>query len=137
MTHSVRKGDITEYEVIAALLKAGRIVLKPVSNHSRYDLVVDDDGKFFRIQCKTGRLRLDGTTIIFNTASYNPYTKERRGYQGQVDFFGVYCIDTDAVYLVPVEHTQGGECYLRVKPTHKRNGRMYKYAKEYRVWGKG
>jgi hypothetical protein len=43
--------------IVLALLKAGKAVLRPVSNGLRYDIVVDNlDATFTRVQCKTGQL---------------------------------------------------------------------------------
>jgi hypothetical protein len=45
---------------------------------------------------------------FFRTASSyyrRPHPKmATKHYHGQVDFFGVYCRETGAVYLVPVDH---------------------------------
>ena len=50
-------GEISEGMVLAALLRARKIVLRPFGDNQRYDLVVDEDGTFVRIQCKTARLK--------------------------------------------------------------------------------
>ena len=55
--HPVDVGDRTEAIVIAALVRRGYRVLRPLSSNERYDLVLDLDGEFLRVQCKTGRLR--------------------------------------------------------------------------------
>jgi PD-(D/E)XK endonuclease len=60
------KGDVSEHAVILALLRAGKTVLKPVSNGLRHDLVIDNlDGTFNRIQCKTGVLKGNGAVVHF------------------------------------------------------------------------
>ena len=41
-------GDITQSQVMAALLRRGKIVLMPFGDNCRYDLVVEQDGLFFR-----------------------------------------------------------------------------------------
>jgi PD-(D/E)XK nuclease superfamily protein len=43
-----------------------------------YDLGIDDNGTFYRVQCKTGRLEQDGTIVAFNAASTTYYF----GYKG-------------------------------------------------------
>lgn len=96
------KGERSEACVLAALLKAGEVVLTPFGDNQRYDLVIDRNGEFLRIQCKTGRLK--GNSIEFNTCSTaGGELKYRRGYQGQIEYFGVYCPETDRTYLVPVD----------------------------------
>ena len=55
---TTRRGELSEFEIIAALLRSGRVVLRPLSAGLRYDLVIDnEDGTFARVQCKTGVLR--------------------------------------------------------------------------------
>jgi PD-(D/E)XK endonuclease len=49
--NTTAKGDVAEQAVILALLKAGKTILRPLSNGLRYDLVVDNlDGTFTRVQ---------------------------------------------------------------------------------------
>ena len=65
--HSVAKGDLTVAMLTARFLKLGYAVLKPVTELSRYDLVIDRGKGFERVQCKTARSK--GGAIIFNTCS--------------------------------------------------------------------
>jgi PD-(D/E)XK endonuclease len=51
------KGEITEAMVLATLLKNGSKVLVPFGSSLRYDIVIENEGNFQRVQCKTGRLR--------------------------------------------------------------------------------
>lgn len=120
-THQV--GDRTEAVVMAALLRVYESVLIPFGNGRRYDMVVDTGAQFLRVQCKTGRLRKGA--VVFNTHSTNPQDRHGRGigYRDQVELFGVYCPDTDKVYLVPVEDVPETYGYLRVNVP--RNGQKY------------
>jgi PD-(D/E)XK endonuclease len=97
-----QKGDIAEAQVLAAFLKAGMSVLMPFGDRSRYDLVVEESGKFKRIQVKTGRVK--GTSLIFN--SYSVTSENGRvkhvNYRGQVDYFAVYNPSSGKIYMVPV-----------------------------------
>ena len=43
-------------------------MLIPFGDNQRYDLVVEREGNFVRVQCKTGRVRKEGQ-ILFNTCS--------------------------------------------------------------------
>ena len=69
-------GERSEAILIAKLLESGYGVLTPFGDNSRYDLVIEDaDGKFYRVQCKTGRVAKDGAYIEFKTASSYYHTK--------------------------------------------------------------
>src|ERR1051326_769386 len=95
-------GIVSEIMITAALMKYGRQVLKPINPESRYDLVIEDEDKFLRVQCKTGRLK--NGVIVFAVAKMSgKYRTERRNYRGQIDFFGVYCPELDKCFLVPIE----------------------------------
>src|SRR5438477_3989909 len=50
-------GAITQARVLAALVEAGWVVLMPYMSITRFDLLImDSQGRFFRVQCKTGSL---------------------------------------------------------------------------------
>lgn len=114
------KGDRTEGAVLAALLKAGRTVLIPFGENHRYDLVIEDSGSYYRVQCKTGRLERGG--IEFNSCSVHAHRgKKSRGYKGEADIFGVFCPQNDKVYLVPVDSVGTSNVFLRIDSP--KNGR--------------
>ncbi|MSR35273.1 MAG: hypothetical protein EXR95_01340 [Gemmatimonadetes bacterium] len=66
--HPKRVGDISQAKVMAALMVAGKSILLPFGENTRYDLVIDEGDRFVRLQCKTGRLGARGV-IKFSTAS--------------------------------------------------------------------
>ena len=45
-------GDITELKCQVFLIEHGWNVLTPVGNHQKYDLVIEKNGKFYKIQVK-------------------------------------------------------------------------------------
>lgn len=129
-------GDRTVGAVMSALLKEGMTVLPPVGT-PRYDLVIESNGQFLRVQCKTGWLTVGGC-IEFNACSVhgrNP--RIRHNYRGQVELFGVFCPETEGTYLVPVDEVGTSKGYLRIAPTG--NGRRdgIRYADEYTVQARG
>ena len=116
MMHTKQKGDVSETQVLAHLVKLGYIVLIPFGENQRYDLVLEDEYReFIRIQVKTGRIRKGA--ILFNTCSVDRYTSTRRDYKNDVDVFYVYCPENDNIYRVPVNDTPTREMSLRITPT--------------------
>jgi hypothetical protein len=102
MSNTKAVGERSEGMVLAALLRAGKVVLQPFGDNQRYDLVVDDKGRFLRLQCKTGRFK-DGA-ILFDACSSQAHRgKGKQDYRGQIEMFAVYYPDMDTVYMVPVE----------------------------------
>src|SRR5712692_2920171 len=117
-------GERSEAMIIAKLLEVGYSVLTPFGDNGRYDLVIEDaDGNFYRIQCKTGWMENEGAYIEFATASTYYHTRAgrtgygRKDYQGQIDYFAVYCPETKGLYLVSVDHVGKTSGFLRLQPT--------------------
>jgi PD-(D/E)XK endonuclease len=97
------------------------------------------DGKFWRIQCKTGWLENDGDYIEFATASTYYHTRAgrtdhgRRDYRGQIDYFAAYCPETQKVYLVPIDHVRNTSAILRLKPTKNNQQKNVRWAEDYEL----
>jgi hypothetical protein len=100
-----QKGITTEMYVAAYLLSLGYNVSQPLCQDSKYDLIVDVNGKLLRLQVKTARLT-DTNSIIFNCRSTtkNSSTHKSRSYSAdEIDYFATYW--NHQVYLIPV-----GQC---------------------------
>jgi hypothetical protein len=131
-------GNITTLAVAAELAKVGESILLPFGDNHRYDIALDRDGNLFRIQCKTGRYR--NGAVEFNTASTSPYIggNGRRGYDGEIDAFGVYCAELNKVYLVPVEEVPNGtQACLRVTPAKNGQRKCVRLANQYEIGTRG
>lgn len=129
--HPVDVGLRTEAAITAELLKRGFRILQPVGSNQRYDLVVDLGDRFARLQCKTGRLR-NGCVLFSARSVRSSMTKTAtRTYAGEVDFFAVYCPETDDVYVVPLEDAARASGCLRVEPTANNQSRNVRWARDY------
>lgn len=113
-------GNKSTGQVLAGLLRQGRLVLVPFGDGHRYDLAFEDDGVLRRVQCKTARLRRGA--VEFPTSSTDRITQERKDYRGSVDYFGVYCPMLNKTYLVPVNEVGLVSGSLRV--TASKNGQV-------------
>ena len=132
-SHPVDVGRRSEAAIAGELMRRGFEVLQPMSVNTRYDLVVDFGGRFARIQCKTGRI-VRGA-VEFNTVSVRTNTRRSfiRGYEGEVDFFGVYCPAIDTVYLVPIEDCPKSRGILRVEPCRNGQAQRVRWARDYEL----
>ena len=129
-------GDRTTIAVIAAFQLAGYGVYLPLGENTRCDLVVEQDSKLTRVQCKTGRLR-NGVVSFAVCSTYghhrNPLAT-RRTYHGEIDVFGVYCLDTSTVYVVPIQDAPGGSrASLRINPPRNNQRRRIRLAADYEL----
>jgi len=125
-------GERSEGMILAALLRAGKVVLSPFGDNQRYDLVVDEDGTFIRIQCKTGRVK-DGALEFVTCSSQAHRGKGTQNYRGQADLFGVYSPDLDKVYLVPVGEVGTRQANLRLRPPRNGQVKNVRMAQDYEI----
>jgi hypothetical protein len=129
-------GDRSTLAIIVALRARGYGVLVPFGENTRYDLVTDDGVNLARVQCKTGRLR-DGVIVFATASTYGHHRNARvirRTYGGEIDFFAVFCPETDGVYLVPIKEVPTvSSARLRVEPARNWQARRVRHAAEYEV----
>jgi hypothetical protein len=126
-------GVRSEAVILAELIKRGYRVLLPFGHNQRYDLVVEIDGLFRRVQCKTGRLRRG--CVIFKAQSIRSNTcgTVLRDYKDDVDLFIVHCPDTKGTYVIPIDEATRTEGTLRVDPTGNGQGKRIRWARDYEL----
>lgn len=121
MRDTTGRGDLSEYEIATALMRAGRRVLRPMSTGLRYDLAIDNgDGTITRVQCKTGILK--GGAIIFRVANADARRPNGVPYVGQIEAFGVFCPQIGRAYLVPMKEVRARASTARLRLEPPRNG---------------
>src|SRR5206468_3655647 len=91
-----QKGAVAEAKIAAAAIELGVPVLKPMSEHGRYDLVFDLGHRLLRVQCKWAS-RKDGVLVVQVGGSYlSPRGYVRSTYApNEVDAIAAYCADLD------------------------------------------
>jgi len=135
--HTQKTGDISEAAVVTRLLQCGYVVLTPYGQNHRYDLVIEDaEGKFWRVQVKTGWLNEDQSVIRFATSSSMNHTVKHKGlrhYRGQADYFAVYVEQLDRVYFLLVDDVGLGHASLRLIPSKNNQEKNIRWAKDYEL----
>jgi hypothetical protein len=135
--HTQKTGDITEYAAITRLLECGYGVLTPIGQMQRYDLVIEDaDGKFWRVQVKTGWVDEEQALIKFNTASsYNRTVQYKgwRNYRGQCEYFAVYVEALNKIYFIPVDDVGTTNATLRLSPSKSKQEKNVRWAQNYEL----
>ena len=133
---SNQKGAIAESLFTAAAVRVGYNVYRPMSEHGRADLVLDDGERLLRIQCKWGRLDGDVIKVWFRTSRLTP----RLGYvnttydESEIDAIGVYCESTGDCYLLPAALISGKTCmHLRLGPAKNNQRSGLQWAEQYRL----
>jgi hypothetical protein len=141
---TARKGLAAHLAVAQRLIELGFEVLEPVGNHLRYDLAYyvpaspGEKAQLVRIQCKSARLSRDKTCLLFNAYNLGGEGKrQKRGYQGYAEYFGIYSSDTRKVYMMHVDECYVGEMSLRLAPTGKQGKNKYsagvRWAQDYEI----
>lgn len=129
--NSKQKGNITELEIILAFKKLGYEVSLPYGDNARYDLIVDLDGKFIRVQVKTSRTTDNGASFLFSCRRSNTekgvcvhhlYTNE------EIDFFATTFEGKN--YLIPIDECGTGK-RLRILPTQNKQNKNIMWAQDY------
>src|SRR5262249_20396735 len=113
-----------------------KYIYLPFGDSKRSDLLFEEeDGRFFRVQCKTGRLR--NGAVSFYPCSVDSRSQPGKclpkRYNGEVDFFGVCCPDNKKTYLVPIEDAGGYQRLLRVEPPRSKQQKNIRWAKVYEI----
>jgi hypothetical protein len=127
-------GNISESAIITRFLQLGYGVFTPYGANQRYDLVIEDaEGKLWRVQCKTGRINNDGSSLQFDTANHNitGANRQNRHYRGECDYFAVYSIELNKVYLLLVDEVGTRSANLRLTPPKNKN--QYRMAANYEL----
>jgi hypothetical protein len=123
MKDTTSVGDLTEFEVVTALMRTRKRVLRPLSTALRYDLAIDNgDGTIMRVQCKTGLLR--NGFISFRVCNADARRPQGIPYQGQIEAFGVYCPQNGRTYLIPIDAVGANVSTARLRLDATRNGQQ-------------
>lgn len=141
---TARKGLAAHLAIAQRLIELGFEVLEPAGNHLRYDLAYyvsasgGEKAQLVRIQCKSARPSKDGTCLLFN--AYNlggEGRRQKRGYRGDAEYFGVYSPDTRKVYMIHVDDCPIGETSLRLEHTGKQGKNQFstglRWARDYEI----
>ena len=132
-THPVDVGQRTEATVIARLVAAGHAVLLPWGPNQRYDIVIDREGRFYKVQIKTACYEHGALVFATRSTRINSQRIFVRGYRGEIDLFVVYSPHTDRIYAVPPEEVSETVGTLRVEPTANNQTRGVRWAADYEL----
>jgi hypothetical protein len=127
------KGIIAELEFAIEMIKMGYTVLKPVMEGTRYDYVIDINGRFIKVQVKHSNIEKNGIIRVdirkCRNGKYKFYTKN------EIDVLGIFEPKNRKCYIIPLEKIPpAGILYLRVLPTKNKRIKMkINWAKDFEV----
>lgn len=129
MQENTIKGTLTELQCQKDFIQKGILVSQPIVQDSKYDFIIDLNGKLYKIQCKSSSLSADEKFITLKTKSTNIRTMKDSYYTKEdIDFF--YTYHQGVSYLIPVEMAANGETRLRFISNQPNNPNI-RWAKDY------
>ena len=117
------KGNVAEAAIAAEAIRLGVDVIKPLVEHTRYDLIFDLRPPLLRVQCKWAPLSDGVVRVNLMSSHYTSGGKQiRTRYSAdEVDALAAYCEELDQCYLLPISLVAGmRSIQLRLQPP--RNG---------------
>ena len=131
---SKQVGNITEVQVLLDLMKLGYTVLQPYGDCNRYDLVVEINSKFYRVQCKAAsacandqgafKINCRSTHKSGGKTIHHKYSKD------EIDYFATNY--NGQSYLIPVEICGTDKKLRLIKPKNNADKNIT-YAKDYEL----
>jgi hypothetical protein len=130
-----RQGEWAELRFMAAAAEHGLSVSKPWGDSERYDVGVESNGQYRRVQVKS---------VSYHTGpSYRCGIGCSRAYKSsEIDFFAIFVVPEELWYIVPVQAALAtGNRTVCLTPSRKRNRyEVYRdawYLLGHRPWGTG
>ena len=119
-----QKGSIAEAEIVAAALRLGVGVFRPLSDGERYDLIFDLRPRLLRVQCKWARRYGDVIIVRCYSARRNREGLLNRCYsRDEIDLIAAFCPDVERAYLLPPDICTGRRAVqLRLQRTTNSSG---------------
>jgi prevent-host-death family protein len=138
MDNSNQKGNVAELAIATEAARLGLSVLKPLTEHERYDLVIGIDGRLLRVQCKWASLHGEVVKVRFGSCYHSPtrgYVKTTYG-ADKVDAIAAYCHDLGRCYFLLIENFAGKNgVHLRVGPARNNQRASLHWAADYEFPG--
>jgi len=114
-----KRGEWVELLFMTVASGIGFNVAKPWGETSSYDVVVENEGRFLRIQVKSTEMWVNGSYLCqLHACGSRLYTEK------EIDYFAIYVLPDDVWYIFPVR-TLAGMSAVAVTPhkaTSKYNG---------------
>lgn len=119
-------------------VQRGVEVFKPLSEHSRCDLIFGFSDQLHRVQCKSARLNGEVLHINLISSWHTPSGYVRNKYlPDEVDLIAAHCHELGRNYLLPFDRVEDGRSGIQLRLSPPRNGQRaaIHYAAEYELAG--
>lgn len=97
-----QRGEWIELLFMTRAAKRGYFVSKPWGDSARYDVGIEQDGRFKRVQVKgTDCRKWGGYVCVLSGGRRKAYTSK------QTDYFAIYLLEEDIWYIFPAKRLAG------------------------------
>lgn len=119
MKNSNYYGNLAELQVITRFYELGYTVSTPFGQDNRYDMILDKNGKLYRLQCKHANPHKNENGIIdfimIRTTRQESHSNKRIKYSEEdCDYFVTYYEGKN--YLIPVNQCSNSKTLRILKP---------------------
>jgi hypothetical protein len=115
-----RRGEWVELLFMTVAARMGFNVAKPWGDSASYDVVVENEGRFLRVQVKSTEMWMGGCYLCQLHAGGNRlYTAK------EIDYFAIYVLPDDVWYIFPAK-TLEGMATVGVTP-HRKGSKWDRY----------
>lgn len=129
-------GNLTELQCITRFYELGYSVSIPYGDSNKYDMILDCNGKLYRLQCKHANIIMENDKIShikIKTSWQSGYTKTSQYHTNKytdkdIDYFVTFFQGKN--YLIPVNQCST-EKILRILPTKNGQTKGVSFLKDY------
>ena len=125
-------GLVAESAVVFECARRAIGVARPLADE-RYDLILDLRPRLIRVQCKLAHRHGDVVVCrLYSSRRTRDGLLNRRYDRGDFDAFAVYCVELDAVFLLPADDfVSPRQANLRVGPSRNNQAFGVRWARDY------
>jgi DNA-binding CsgD family transcriptional regulator len=133
ITQRQKSGAIAEMRVKAKFTELEYAILTPEVPRP-YDIVVEKDGEFNRVQIKSGKLENGAVVAKLTWGSVNSNGRSDYGYsEKDVDFFAIWNNEKEEVHIVPCKKETPKRIHLRIKAAKNGQTKGIRFAEDYKL----
>jgi hypothetical protein len=141
IANAKKRSEWVELQFMARISALGLTAAKPWGDSSRYDFIVDCDGRLIRVQVKstTHRQRrgrgYQCHTISCGPWPRGPWRRQVRHYTSkEVDFLALYVIPEDVWFIIPVTELRHSRLSVLLNPGNPKT-RYFQFLEAWHLFG--
>ena len=126
-------GNIGQAKVLSKFVELGIPVYTPFGEGYTVDLIAEFNGKLNRIQIKTTENVHDNSYMLWRISRQQGFHGNKVKYDsGEIDYFALYCIESDILCLVPIDDAQTYDVIIRLDNYKGTRTKVMKFVSDYK-----